>query len=142
MRPSILTSLAAAVVLIPGLATAALAQSSQSRVVAQSPQQAAAETQAALRALVVAEERYFAAHVTYTTDLVALAPQPKPAGVYLIVTHAGGRAWRASAQHASLPGKSCVIYVGQASDFPMPRTKAKGRRPTKAQQGEPVCDPV
>src|SRR5690242_18582368 len=89
MRPSILTSLAAAVVLIPGLATAALAQSSQSRVVAQSPQQAAAETQAALRALVVAEERYFAAHVTYTTDLVALAPQPKPAGVYLIVTHAG-----------------------------------------------------
>ena len=97
-----------------------------------------------LRELVAAQEAYFVDHQSYTTDLSALELRPRGTGraqqVVLNVTHAGGRAWRATGRHAGHLHRSCVIFVGDVNDFPLPVTRADGRRPTAAQEGEPVCD--
>jgi hypothetical protein len=106
-----------------------------------------AEALAAVRGrlflLVEAQEAHFADHNAYTTNLTTLTlsgPGQPPSPVILEVTHAGRRAWRATGRHTAHPSKSCVIFVGKIDDFPLPATKADGRRPTVAQKGEPVCD--
>jgi hypothetical protein len=106
-----------------------------------------AEALAAVRGrlllLVEAQEAHFADHSSYTTDLIALRMATrgkKQSQVVLNVTHAGGRAWRATGRHTAHLSKSCVIFVGRVDDFPLPATKAEDRRPTAAEEGEPVCD--
>jgi hypothetical protein len=106
-----------------------------------------AEALAAVRGrlllLVEAQEAHFADHNSYTTNLTALklsGPGKPQSPVVLNITHAGGRAWRATGRHAAHPNKSCVIFVGHVDDFPLPATKVDGRRPTVAQEGVPVCD--
>ena len=106
-------------------------------------EEALAVVRARLRELVDAEEAYFLANQTYTTNLNALrlpAAEHGAAQVVLSVTYAGGRAWRAIAHHASLPNKSCVVFVGEVDDFALPLTKAERRHLARARDGLPVCD--
>ena len=107
------------------------------------PYQAMMEMKDALRQLVVGEEAYWVQHESYTTDLVAvragIRKQPTKR-VILSIHSAGGRAWAASAEHRDLPGRSCVIYVGSAGDFPAPATLKDRVRLTAKQTGMPLCD--
>jgi hypothetical protein len=106
-------------------------------------EEALAAVRARLRELVEAQDAYFLAHQTYTTNLSALhLPTPEKSGslVVLHVTHAGGRAWRATGRHADLRAKSCVIFVGDVEGLPLPATNVDHRRPTPDQEGRAVCD--
>lgn len=104
--------------------------------------QAIAEMKSALRNLVVAQEKYWAEHGTYTTDLSALGLYPAPAGARPAalpqVIFAGGRGWSGIAVHRSL-NRSCVIFVGSPDELPfIPRTTRS--RVLAANQGEPACE--
>jgi hypothetical protein len=73
-----------------------------------------------LRRLVSANEVYHAKNKTYAPNVAAL-PGFKPSGgitiTFVTVTPTG---WSANAQSASLPGKSCVIFIGAIN--PPPKT--------------------
>jgi hypothetical protein len=93
--------------------------------------------------LVESQEAHFADHSSYTKDLAALQLSGKgnaQSPVVLDVTHAGSRAWRATAWHRAHPNKTCVIFVGRPTDFSLPATKADRRQPTAAQAGQAICD--
>ena len=95
---------------------------------------------AALRMLVTAQERYFAANQTYSNDLAALRGasdyDPGP-NVTVTVTAASREGWSATARHRLLPGKSCVDWVGSVGSVQAPRTDAQGR---SGESGAVVCD--
>ena len=96
----------------------------------------------ALRNLVVAQEKYFASHGTYTTDVSALglfAEGYPHDSVWVQVVNAGGRSWNGRAVHLGARGKSCVIYVGYKTDLPSaPVTDADSIQAKN--EGEPTCD--
>jgi hypothetical protein len=101
------------------------------------------EMRAQLRRLVVAQESHYVTHGTYTTDLAALSMLPtsemRRSGAVVTVVFAGGRGWTALATHRALPGKSCVMFVGEETDVPrIPRTAAHGFIPIE--EGTPRCD--
>lgn len=95
-----------------------------------------------LRLLTSAQEQYFATHSAYTSNLDMLRAGFRAAWddtVQVRILYAGARAWSGTATHPSLPGRSCVIFVGQATELPgLPRTAASGRVPDE--EGVPVCD--
>lgn len=101
-----------------------------------------AEMKSALRNLVVAEEKYWADHGTYTTDASALGLYPAPKGTRPAfspqVIFAGSRGWSGIVVHRRM-SKSCVIYVGSPDELPfIPRTERD--RLVASNQGEPVCE--
>jgi len=107
-----------------------------------SVQQAIKEMAAALRNLVVAQEKHWSEHGTYTTDLSALGLYPAPKGsrpeFLAQVAFAGGRGWSGIAVHRRYR-KSCVIYVGFANELPLvPRTERD--RIQASGEGEPACE--
>ena len=90
-----------------------------------------------------AEEAYFLANQAYTTNLSALrlaAAERGGSQVVMTITYAGSRSWRATAHHASLPNKSCVVFVGEIDDLALPLTKAERRHLKTGREGLPVCD--
>ena len=108
---------------------------------AQQPADPTASLKSKLRNLVTAQERYFASHGTYTTDVAALGMFGARDSIWTQVIHAGGRSWSGRAIHQTARSKSCVIYVGYVSDLPSPPiTDADSVRATK--EGEPVCDRI
>jgi len=103
------------------------------------PAPSPSELRAAIGRLFVAQERYFADHGSYTTDIAALGLW-KPGTVWFRVFHAGGGSWIGEAQAHSEPARSCVAFVGELTDFPSVQATASAQlRPTE--EGEPVCDP-
>ncbi|MHB0962747.1 MAG: hypothetical protein ACYC5V_06025 [Gemmatimonadaceae bacterium] len=101
-----------------------------------------AEMKSALRNLVVAEEKHWADHGTYTTDPSVLGLYPAPKGTrpaFLAqVIFAGSHGWSGIVVHRRM-GKSCVIYVGSPDELPfIPRTERD--RLVASNQGEPVCE--
>ena len=101
-----------------------------------------AEMKSALRNLVVAEEKHWADHGTYTTDASVLGLYPAPKGTrpaFLAqVIFAGSRGWSGIVVHRRM-GKSCVIYVGSPDELPfVPRTERD--RIVASAQGEPACE--
>jgi Tfp pilus assembly protein PilE len=101
-----------------------------------------AEAKSALRNLITLEEKYFADHGTYTTDLSALGLYPAPKGTrppFMVqVIAAGGRGWSGITDLRRL-NKSCVIYVGSVDELPaIPRTIRDRLLPTG--EGEPTCE--
>jgi len=97
----------------------------------------------ALRKLVTAQESYWMAHGTYTTDVAALGmyspTTAKGDSVWVQVVQAGGRSWWGRSTHRARRDLSCVIYVGLTEDFTASPSTDAGR--VKAQkEGEPVCD--
>ncbi len=101
-----------------------------------------------LRTLVIAQEKYWDDHGTYTTDVSALgmftphrAGQPAATAdsVWVQVVQAGGRSWWGRASIRGHNGKSCVIYIGYFDDFSARPTSDSGG--VKAErEGEPACD--
>lgn len=156
MRPASIVRTLCAAALVPLVPSAALAQAP---AVVTPPSAAAAPATGAdpvararitamrhmLRNLVVAQERYFADHRTYTTDLMAIwgessGPQKPDSNVVIHVTHAGARAWRATAEHRELEGRSCVIFIGDPAEFPLPATRAANLSPRPDHEGVALCD--
>ena len=96
-----------------------------------------------LRRLAVAQEAHYMDRGTYTTDLADLGMlstrEERRAGIVLAVMFAGGRGWTAMATTRSLPGMSCVMFVGPEGELPrVPTTAADARTPTR--EGSPHCD--
>jgi hypothetical protein len=96
---------------------------------------------AALRDLIVAQEKYWNDHGTYTSDGRALGSYPLKGGQPMVqVIFAGSRGWTGMATDRSLKGKSCVVYIGHENELPggVPKTMAAG---TPAQtEAVPACD--
>lgn len=106
-------------------------------------QAAAPPVQQAMRELMMAEERYYSDHGTYTTDVSALGLMPKVGRkdpqVWIRIYHAGGAGWIADAQGANGLNGSCVAFVGDLSNFAsVPSTQGK-LKPTE--EGHITCDP-
>lgn len=100
------------------------------------------EMKAALRNLVVAEEKHWADHGTYTTDASALGLYPAPKGTRAPllpqIIFAGSRGWSGIVVHRRM-NKSCVIYVGSPDELPfVPRTERE--RVVASREGEPTCE--
>ena len=99
-----------------------------------------------LRNLVVAQERYYSEHGTYTTDAAALGffvkrgrGQRRTDSVAVQVAFAGGRGWTGIGHHIAMRGKSCVVYVGIESEIPLlPKTANDTLAPEE--EGMPTCD--
>lgn len=96
-----------------------------------------------LRNLVVAQEQFWAAHGTYTTDVAQLGmfgPTVPPAdSVWVQVLFAGGRSWNGRALYLGKLRKSCVVYIGALSDLPSPPvSEVDSVRPSA--EGSPACD--
>jgi hypothetical protein len=87
-----------------------------------------------LRRLVVAEEGFYAENGTYTRDLerVGFRPEGGTKVEFLWLSRDG---WAASGTHPDLPGRDCVIYVGQQREAPATRRQA-----LQGREGVPVCD--
>jgi hypothetical protein len=83
---------------------------------------------------VAAEQSFFAENGTYTDDLsvIGFTPTNNVTTRFLWLSRDG---WAASGTHAALPGRDCVIFVGQAQS---PPTTLKYVR--SGGEGVPVCD--
>lgn len=64
-----------------------------------------------LRNLVTAQEGYFSDNQAFTTDLNALNFDPST-NVTVVVNSAANADWDATATHALVTGKQCVVAVG------------------------------
>jgi hypothetical protein len=95
-----------------------------------------------LRAVATAQEKYYADHRSYTTDVAALRQYPgcplQP-GVTITVHAAGPRGWAASGFHPGFPGRSCVQWVSAPDGVPVPETALEHRRGDSL-PGAVVCD--
>jgi hypothetical protein len=125
-----------------GLALLMLVQAPASvgRTVAASPD---ALLKTRLRNLVMAQEQFWAAHGTYTTDVSQLGmfgPKVPPTdSVWVQVLFAGGRSWNGRALYFGKLRKSCVVYIGALSDLPSPPVSEVDSLRASA-EGLPACD--
>ena len=95
-----------------------------------------------LRAIASAEERYFADHGTYTTDVSALLEYPGcdvRQDVTITIHTATEQGWAASGTHPGFPDRSCVQWVSRPGAIPVPVTRQDGRRGDE-RPGGVVCD--
>lgn len=98
---------------------------------------ALASMKVSLRKLAVEEEKYFSrSGGSYTNDISKLALRTEKS-VSVTVFKASEGGWVARATHLTLPGKSCLLKVGEV----------KGQEPRTDDQdkivdtsGDPVCD--
>jgi hypothetical protein len=93
-----------------------------------------AEIRRNLRRLVAAEETFFAENGTYSDDLshIGFKTDPNTTIRFLRLSRDG---WAASGTHADLPGRNCVIFVGQPR-----RRPATLKYTRRGREGVPVCD--
>lgn len=105
-----------------------------SRLTAEVARAGFAEIRRNLRRLVAAEETFFAENGIYSEDLahIGFKPDSNTSIRFLRISRDG---WAASGTHADLPGRDCVIFVGQAR---RPPTTVKYTR--RGREGVPVCD--
>ena len=87
---------------------------------------------AALRALVMKQEAFWAEHGSYTADMSALGLYPRPASAdgtpAVQVIFAGSRGWTGMATQSTMKGMSCVILVGNPDELPkLPATTSSER---------------
>ncbi|MGD2154158.1 MAG: prepilin-type N-terminal cleavage/methylation domain-containing protein [Gemmatimonadales bacterium] len=68
-----------------------------------------------LRNLATAEEDYFAANLTYTTDLGLLETYQTSKRILVTVPEATDKGWRALATHEIATDLECEIYYGTAT---------------------------
>jgi len=87
-----------------------------------------------LRRLVAAEQGFYAENGTYTEDQAALGfrPSGQTEVKFLWLT---SRGWAASGTHPGLPGRDCVVFVGDAN---APPTTLRFTR--SGREGFVVCD--
>lgn len=77
-----------------------------------------------LRRLVSANEVYHAKNKTYAPNTGALGGFTPSAGVTITFSSVSATGWAANAVSASLPGKSCIIFIGQVGQ--QPKTQSQG----------------
>ena len=102
---------------------------------------------AALKNLIVLEERYYAGHGTYTTDQAALgvtiprthAESVQP-GYSIEIVQAGGRGWWAQAQLADPTPSGCVVFVGELKYSGVTPTTPGGTPVGSDHEGRIACD--
>jgi hypothetical protein len=90
-----------------------------------------------LRAVSVAQVRYFQAQHAYTANPDSLGLKAER-DVRVQIVAAGPRGWQARAMHAQQPGRSCVIFVGSVEGFESPTTD--GDHEMAGEEGVPLCD--
>jgi hypothetical protein len=93
-----------------------------------------AKIRSTLRRLVEAEETFFAENGTYSDDLghIGMRSDPSTRIRFLWISRDG---WAASGSHPELPGRDCVVFVGQAQAPPTTLRYVRSGR-----EGVPVCD--
>lgn len=104
----------------------------------------------ALRNLVTAEERFYADHGTYTSDLAALGmPMPRSGAeaqnwrMGVVVVQAGGRSWWGQAWIYKAAQRGCVVSIGDTKYFTtIPATTGGTAIKPDADDGHIVCDPT
>jgi hypothetical protein len=90
-----------------------------------------------LRNLVRSQESYYGQQGVYSRRTEPFALQYLwHKGVTLAILSANDASWMARATHVSLPGKSCVIWVGPVTQKPITEEK----RLTPDQPASPTCD--
>jgi len=99
------------------------------------PAEMAEAMQRELHGLMAAESAYHSETNKYSSDVVAIGYHPVPA-VRITQLDANDRAWAARATTPILPGKSCVVYLGQPKKAP--KTSADHAHPDSAR--EVACD--
>ncbi|HVT40086.1 MAG TPA: hypothetical protein VHE78_13655 [Gemmatimonadaceae bacterium] len=93
-----------------------------------------------LASLVPAQEKYWYNHGRYSADLAALgvstgkSGQPKAR-----LLAAGGSGWTALAEHPSLRGKTCVVFVGNGPELAA-ASRTMDPKLKVASEGTPACD--
>ena len=98
------------------------------------------DMKAALRDLIAAQETYFAAHDSYTTDDRALDIFPTKHGqAQTQVAFASRDGWTGTATEPSLKGKNCVMFVGLLKSLPNGAPKTLGGK-VATEEAVPVCD--
>lgn len=90
-----------------------------------------ASMQSDLRALATFQEEFHPIGFTYTANLADLPSFSPSTGVTVTVTYAAPQGWAAQAQHSSLVGRTCGIFMGNAP-------AASGAPATQA--GTVACD--
>jgi Tfp pilus assembly protein PilE len=91
----------------------------------------------ALRHVLTAQERFYAANETYAPSAEALGLRPE-AGVRVDILVATARGWQGRATHQTQPGRSCVVFVGSLNGAEAPRTD--GDHEMAGEEGIPLCD--
>lgn len=101
-----------------------------------------AAMKADLRNLVTAQEAYFAERAEYAQRFARGAvpgvQMRVSAGVTVTLTYVTKQTYAARAIHDWLPGRSCVMIVGDVASSRVPVTTAEKR--VAAVEGVPVCD--
>ena len=98
--------------------------------------------ESALRNLVTAQEKYWMAHGSYTTDMAALGlftpgmRSPRDSAFAQVIL-AGSTGWTGMARHAAVRGKTCVIAINGGQ---LPAVKTAKQEKTPQNDGVPVCD--
>lgn len=88
-----------------------------------------------LRRMVSANEVFHAKNKRYASATSDLPGYKATAGVTIVISGASATGWAATAVTASIPGKSCVIFVGSVPSPP----KTAGAALT-GPEAVPVCD--
>jgi hypothetical protein len=88
---------------------------------------------ATLDRLVTAQEGFFYDSARYAPSVGALPGFAVPSGVNLEITMPAPRSWSATATHASLAGRHCVVWVGT----PPPALPEAAREPKN--ETRPLC---
>jgi hypothetical protein len=70
-----------------------------------------------LRGLAAAESTYYASKSKYSKDVITVGYHPVPT-VQITLLDANERGWAARATTSTLPGKSCVVYLGRPKKAP------------------------
>jgi Tfp pilus assembly protein PilE len=89
-----------------------------------------------LRNLVTAQEAYFADHSSYADVIDNLKFRPS-AGSQVSFVATQNNAWAAVAVDASMPGRSCVIFINLAEKY---RPKTMQEKRSAESEGFPLCD--
>jgi hypothetical protein len=93
-----------------------------------------------LTTLVTAQEKYWYDHGRYSADLKALGvPSGKDGQPTAQLLAAGASGWTALAEHPSLKGKTCVVFVGNGPELPAVSRTADPKLKVAA-EGTPACD--
>jgi hypothetical protein len=91
----------------------------------------------ALRNVVAAQDRYRAFHPTFAGSVELLGVDPG-AEVKIQILGVTPNGWRAKATHRARPGRSCVVFVGQARGLELPKTDGDGDM--AGEERVPLCD--
>jgi len=81
-----------------------------------------------LQSLTVAELSYYSEFARYSSDIRTTGYEPRSRVVHVELVSANDRGWAARATAPTLPGKSCVVYLGRPKK--LPKTESEHVQPS------------